>query len=123
MSGNSLLLDTNVSLYLLSKDDTLAAILQGRDIYLSFITELELMGYNSLKDGERLSIKKFIQDCIVIDINTYIKEAVIEMRQKYSVKLPDSIIAATALYLNVPLLTADKGFKKIKELNLLLYEQ
>lgn len=122
MNGNSLLLDTNVSLYLLSKDDTLADILQGSDIYLSFITELELLGYNGLEARERLSIKSFIQDCIVIDINTQIKETVIEMRQKYSVKLPDAIIAATALYLNIPLLTADKGFKKVSEINLLLYE-
>jgi predicted nucleic acid-binding protein len=31
--------------------------------------------------------------------------------------MADSIIAATALHLSIPILTYDKGFKKIKELN------
>lgn len=38
-------------------------------------------------------------------------------------KLPDSIIAATAIYAEITLLTADKGFLKISELNLALYEE
>ena len=36
--------------------------------------------------------------------------------------LPDSIVAATAICNNVPLITADKGFLNIKELNLILLE-
>ena len=35
-------------------------------------------------------------------------------------KLPDAVIAATALYLDIPILTADKDFAKIKNLDLLL---
>ncbi len=38
-------------------------------------------------------------------------------------KLPDCIVAASALYLDLPIITADKDFKKIKELNLMLYER
>jgi predicted nucleic acid-binding protein len=37
--------------------------------------------------------------------------------------LPDSIIAATSIVLEIPLLTADKGFRKINKLNLALYEE
>ena len=37
-------------------------------------------------------------------------------------KTADAIIAASAIYLNLPLVTADKGFKKIKELDLQLLE-
>jgi predicted nucleic acid-binding protein len=37
-------------------------------------------------------------------------------------KLPDSIIAATSLFMEIPLLTADKGFQKISQLNLALFE-
>jgi predicted nucleic acid-binding protein len=36
--------------------------------------------------------------------------------------LPDGIIAATSLFLNVPLITADKNFKKIKNLDITLYQ-
>jgi predicted nucleic acid-binding protein len=38
-------------------------------------------------------------------------------------KLPDSIIAATSLHIEVPLLTADTGFKKISKLTLALFEE
>lgn len=38
------------------------------------------------------------------------------------IKLPDAIIAATAIKNRVPLLTADKGFRQIAELDLILLE-
>ena len=55
-------------------------------------------------------------------MNGTIKKEVIQLRRKHKVKLPDAIIASTAIYLNMPLLSADKGFEKIEELNFLKYE-
>lgn len=43
MSGNKFLIDTNIALYLLSGNKTIANILDGADLYLSFISELELL--------------------------------------------------------------------------------
>jgi predicted nucleic acid-binding protein len=37
MSGSSLLIDTNIALYLLSGNKTIAEILDGSTIYVSFI--------------------------------------------------------------------------------------
>lgn len=51
-----------------------------------------------------------------------IKEQVIELRKKYTIKLPDAIIAATSIIYSIPLVTADKGFSKIEELDLILIE-
>jgi hypothetical protein len=51
-----------------------------------------------------------------------IKEQTIELRKKHSIKLPDVIIASTSLVFGVPIVTADKGFNKIKELDLVLIE-
>jgi len=42
--------------------------------------------------------------------------------QEVSVKLPDAIVAATSIYLDLPLLTADVGFEKIHGLKLILLE-
>ena len=42
MSGASFLLDTNVVLYLLSGNKTIADTIDGAQIYVSFVTELEL---------------------------------------------------------------------------------
>ena len=50
------------------------------------------------------------------------KEQTILLRKKYGIKLPDAIIAATAIKNRVPLLTADKGFRQIAELDLILLE-
>jgi len=44
------------------------------------------------------------------------------LKKKYSIKLSDAIIAASCLVYDIPLVTADKGFSKIKELDLVLIE-
>ncbi|WP_414601150.1 PIN domain-containing protein [Algoriphagus sp. NG3] len=51
-----------------------------------------------------------------------IKEQTIQLKRKYSLKLPDAIIASTCIVLEIPLVTADRGFIKITELNLILLE-
>ena len=44
------------------------------------------------------------------------------MKQQLKMKLPDAIIAATAIKNNIPLVTADKDFKKISDLELLMMD-
>ena len=64
-----------------------------------------------------------LENCVIIDINNSIKEKVIKLRRNFAIKLPDCIVAATALYMDLPILTSDKGFNKIEELNLMIYEK
>jgi len=47
------------------------------------------------------------------------KNTCIYIRNKYKIKIPDAIIAATAIEFNIPLLTSDQGFEKVKELDLI----
>ena len=77
MSGNKLFVDTNIVLYLLAGDKTLATLLEEKNLYLSFVTQLELLGYEGLKKKDEKIINAFIRDCTVIDINTAIKKEVI----------------------------------------------
>lgn len=123
MNGNKLCLDSNIILYLLNGDETLGYFLDGKQFFISIITEMELLAYKDLDKNEESYIKSFISECKTININTLIKEDTIDIRKNYGNKLPDSIVAATALYLDIPLITADKGFKKIEELNLVHYEK
>lgn len=123
MSGDKLFIDTNIALYLLSGDITLAQLLNGKNFYISFVTQLELLGYKGLSKKEEKEITAFINQCTVIDINNRIKEKVIELRKAYHLKLPDCIIMASSIYLDVPIITADSDFKKIEELDLLYYEK
>jgi predicted nucleic acid-binding protein len=46
----------------------------------------------------------------------------IELKQKQKIKLPDAIIAATSIFLNFPLFTADKYFSKIPNLDCVIIE-
>ncbi|MFA5973337.1 MAG: hypothetical protein WC780_13385 [Lentimicrobiaceae bacterium] len=43
MNGNNILLDTNIVLYFLKGEDTLIPLLEDKNLYLSFITQLELL--------------------------------------------------------------------------------
>lgn len=123
MNGNNILLDTNIILYLLSGDQTIADFLNKNHVYVSFVTELELLGFVGLKQDEKLIIEGLLSDCTIIDINSEIKKGVIELRKSYKIKLPDAIIAATASSLNIPLMTSDKQLKKLNELNILFYDK
>lgn len=122
MSGNSLLIDTNIALYLLNGDTTIAELLDGRDVYISFITELELLGFQDITKEERSIIEDFLSNCIIIDLNQSIKEITIDLKQSYKLKLPDAIIAATSQYMNLPLISADKVFERVSDLQFIKYE-
>lgn len=63
-----------------------------------------------------------MSECKIIDINQEIKDFILQIKQNYKMKLPDFIIVATAMFLDFPLITADKDFSKINEINLHLFE-
>ena len=86
------------------------------------ITELELLAYKGITPKEEKVIKEFVSQCKTISINSEVKKETIRIRKTHSTKLPDSIIIATALYLDLPLITADIEFKKVDELTLIHYE-
>lgn len=123
MNGNKLFLDTNILLYLLQGDETLTHSLNQKQFHISFITQLELLSFTSLTRKEEKLINELISECITIDINNEIKRLTIEFRKKYRLKLPDCLVAATAQYLDFPLITANSDFKRIEELNLIYYER
>ena len=122
MSGSSLLIDTNIALYLLNGDTTIAELLNGRDVHVSFITELELLGFQDIKEEDRSIIEELLNNCIIVDLNQAIKRITVDLKQKYKLKLPDAIIAATSIYMNLPLISADKDFERISDLQFIRYE-
>jgi predicted nucleic acid-binding protein len=57
MNGNSVLLDTNIVLYLLNGDKILADILYRKKLYLSFINQLELLSFRGITEKQLNEIK------------------------------------------------------------------
>ena len=118
MNGNSFLLDTNVLLYLTGGTLDLAALPDG-EFAISFVTELEVLSYPSITATEEEKLKKLLQDLPILDIPREIKDLAITLRKKHRLKLPDAIVAASAMHLGATLLTNDKGFSSITGLKTL----
>jgi len=123
MSGNKLVIDTNIILYLLSGDKTLSEFLQDKQGYVSVITELELIGFPDISSKELKQIKNFLEDCTVIEITEEVKSIYTFLRRQYRLKLGDAAAAATAIYLDLPFISADKEFNKVTELQLTSYNR
>ncbi|MDH5400291.1 MAG: PIN domain-containing protein [Cyclobacteriaceae bacterium] len=123
MNGNSILLDTNIILYLLSGDKVLSNLLFNRKLYVSFVTQLELLGYQGITMEDQNRIEEFLDKCIIIDINNQIKGEVIRLKRIEKIKLPDSIILGTSKYLGIPVITSDKGISKIETMDVIYYEK
>ena len=122
MSGISILSDTNPLIYILGGNQTVAEYLDGKQVWISVITELELFGKKGLNNSEITEIKSLIDSCFIVDINAKIKQLTKKLLQESPIKLPDAIIAATSFYLDIPLFTSDIAFQKVKGLNLIQLE-
>lgn len=121
MNGNNYLLDTNILLYALKG---LADVKPYFDIppSISFVTEIEILGVKEIKSSEINIRQTIIEYCQVIPITNSIKKKTIELKRGIKLAVPDALIAATAIEGSFTLVTADKGFKRIKDLSLILIE-
>jgi hypothetical protein len=122
MNGINYLVDTNFLIHL-SEEDKIVIPFLDDNISISYITELELLGVFSISKEQLKNAQNLINDCIVLEMNSQIKQKVISLKQSYKIKLPDAIIAATAIVYNLPFITSDADFKKIKELQLIFLEK
>jgi predicted nucleic acid-binding protein len=83
MSGKELLIDTNIAIYLLNRDMTLVQLLNEKQVYISFITELELMGVKGMSAKYEKQIEVFVQSCHIIPLSDKIKQQYKTIRKKY----------------------------------------
>ena len=121
MNCSKFLADTNVLLYVISGNPAVFDYIK-EEFYISEISEIELLGNKGITDIQLKYRSKIIDNCTVVSLFEYIKRIAIQLKQSYTLKIPIAIIAATAIYLNIPLLPADKDFKKIKGLDLILIQ-
>jgi predicted nucleic acid-binding protein len=90
------------------------------DCYLSVVTEIEILGVPGLSKKE-LGIRQSALDfCTIIPLTNSIKNEAIRLKQEFKVKLPDAVIAATALTEGYTLITADNGFRRFTSLPVIL---
>jgi predicted nucleic acid-binding protein len=123
MSGaDKILADTNTLIYLDSGNREVASLLQDKEISISFITEIELLGFPQLGKEKLTQLETMIASMFIIEMSGFQKKIAIELKRKRKLKTPDAIIAAAAIEKSIPILTADKIFTKIPELQCILFE-
>jgi predicted nucleic acid-binding protein len=113
MSGNKYLLDTNFFLGILKSNPLVLAELSSRRLFAgecsySAVTRMELLGFHSITREEESLIVQKLEHLTYLPLTRDIEDKVIELRQLRKIKLPDAIIAATALCSGIDLLTLDR---------------
>ena len=80
---------------------------------VSFVTYIEFLGYKAVTQAN----KDFIALATIIEIDKDIIDSCIELRKTSNIKLPDAIVAATALVNNLTIITNnEKDFENIQGL-------
>ncbi len=90
------------------------SILQTNISVISAITEIELLCWKTASENDLKVLNNFIQDATVIELEQEIKSKTAEIRKANKIKLPDAIIAATAIVYNLTIITRNTAdFKNI----------
>jgi len=116
--GQKYLLDTNVVLDFMGRklpenSKVLLSKIIDDQINISAINKMELLGFKYVEQN----LIAFVDFSEVYHIDDEIIDKTIELRKKYKIKLPDAIIAATAIVNNFILISHNiKDFQKIEEL-------
>lgn len=86
---------------------------------ISIITEIEALSWVSKDASKESLIIEFIKFAQVVNLDSKIVAECVQLRRAKKIKLPDAIIAATAITQNLTLLTSDTDFKNIPNLKVL----
>lgn len=111
-----LLLDTNVVIYALQGRPHIMNLVEKEKIYLSFVSEIELLSWPKLGSQDQILISNFIRKSEVVEYSSRLKEIVIDFRKQYNLKLSDAFVAASAFQFETLLVSADSVFNRIREI-------
>ena len=103
-----MILDSNVLIYAIRPEyRNLRIYLEENRLLLhaSAISLLEALGYHRLTTSEEAEFRQLFDTVVVIPIGSIVIAEAIHLRQQRKRSLGDSIIAATALLYNLPVLT------------------
>ncbi len=123
--GTEYLIDSNVVIEFLggmlapSSSNWLQEIIEKNNHCLSVINQIELLGFNA-PASEMQTLHEFVASSLVLPLSDSVVRKTIELRRMHKIKLPDAVIAATALVYNSILITRNiSDFDKIQGLELI----
>ncbi len=107
------LIDTNIIIYYLEGVQAAISFLctQRGKLAISSITWMETLSYPFTADEEQI-VRTFLKEFRLVEISSPVMELSVEIRRKKKMKLPDAIIAASAIHHDLILAT-----RNIKDFN------
>ena len=124
--GIKYLWDTNTAIYYLQQqlppnaEKFIDDLLVENKPVISAITEIELLCWKHATEKDEEMLHYFINDCAIIELEQAVKHKTAEIRKQHRIKLPDAIIAASALVYDLVLISRNvSDFSNINYLQLI----
>jgi predicted nucleic acid-binding protein len=118
-----MVVDTNIIIAFFNAEPVVVSALnewlQTRNLLVSTVTVAELLALPKLEPKSAKIIIDFTENFLTIPVDKSLAVTAGYLRRAYSLHLPDALIAATAIKHNVPLVTRDKVFRKVSELDII----
>lgn len=121
--GENYLIDTNVAIYFLNGVLPAQSLNFMRSVFdsgvnLSVITKIELLGWSFSDELSTNSAERFVEASTIYSLTDEVVSQTIALRKSHKIKLPDAIIAATAIVYGLMLISRnDKDFISIPSLS------
>ena len=126
MNGKRYLLDTNAVIQLLAGNPSLVEMVEDSDfLAISVISKLEFLSYPDLTEDEKNAFSELLEDLTVFDLmasDSALMQEAVAMRIDGGLKLPDAVIAATALVNGCEVITNDVHFTHQKRVQARTYD-
>ena len=120
-------LDTNIIIAYLGGDPNVIATLSysrkiGKALFLPTMVEPEILSFTGWDNEELRQTEKFLEENFTtIPFDRQLSRLTASIRRQNKMKLPDAIIAATAILTRTALVTRnERDFNKIRELQVLV---
>ena len=120
-----MVIDTNVLLCHLDGRAPVVGLLDrldrlGEPLRISIVSRIEVLGHPRVVGALDATIPRFLDRFILVSLTNAVVERTIAVRRSAHLKLPDAVIAATALEAGETLITHDRrGFSGVAGLRLL----
>ncbi|MDB9541388.1 type II toxin-antitoxin system VapC family toxin [Anabaenopsis arnoldii] len=111
------LIDTNIFISLFNQE--LTQPVPNGNIGYSVITSIEILSFKGLSLEEENLIRSTLKTLIEVSLDAAIAEKTIQLRRKYSLKIPDAVILASAWECAAVLITNDQQLFKISEVQVI----
>ena len=124
MNGPKYLLDTNIVLGLFRGEQWAFSFFdrarrEGASFSVSVVTRMELLAFPGISKTEEARVREFLSLVGVLPLDRATEDLAIALRRRCRFKLPDAIVAATALSSGHRLVSTDQVFSREEALHLL----